>query len=72
MRASDKQTIHHFVQIARDQGIEVVGEVPEPIKGLYGFERDPRIDICNLLKIDWEKWADEEIERLANENCNSR
>jgi hypothetical protein len=50
----DVQAIHHFIQIARDNGIEVVGDeaILTPRMGLYGFERDTREDICKLLNID--------------------
>lgn len=49
-----KQDLQHFIQLARDQGIEVVGECLEPVMGLYAYERDSRTDLCDLLGIDWE------------------
>lgn len=49
-----KQDLQHFIQLARDHGIEVIGDCLEPIRGLYGFERDSRTDLCDLLGLDWE------------------
>lgn len=46
--------LQHFVQLARDKGIEVVGDeaLLKPQMGLYGFERDDREDFCSMLGID--------------------